>query len=161
MTLAFQMHSTTRLAACARWLRRVVLCLVAGCLGLQGVALSADRALGGTHFHLPVTHSDAKRPDALDGHRYALEIALPTDHQGLQQHEHEAGLSGVVYVADDDSASTLNPHTTLPRSIHDLDVLMRSFGSASDGDAVRPRAGVRQRLFASQISPPLERPPQV
>lgn len=102
----------------------------------------------------------------LDGHRYAPEIFDPasdtgSEHSDLQQHEHEFGMSGVIHVDDDDSASSQNPHSTLIRSVHDLDLLIPLFDLTLDEDSAQGWAVARSSRFDSHVSPPLERPPQV
>ncbi len=151
----------------AAWWRRLALCVVAGCLGVQGVALSAERALGGRHFHVASVHAAARYVSDLDGHRYAPELLNPAsdpvlDHSDLQQHDHDAGMTGgVVHVADDGSASSQNPHATLIRSIHDLDLLIPAFELLPGDEAAMGWAATRSSGFDSHVSPPLERPPQV
>lgn len=151
----------------AAWWRRLALCAIAWCLGVQGMALSAERVLGGRHFHVHVTsvHAAVRHTSDLDGHRYAPEIfdadsASALEHSDLQQHEHDIGLSGVIHVADDGNASSQNPHTTWVRSVHDLDLLIPCFDLAVVDEQGSRWAVACDRGFDSQVSPPLERPPQ-
>ena len=150
----------------AAWWRRLALCVVAACVGVQGVALSAERVLGGRHFHVASVHAVARHVSDLDGHRYAPEVfdlasdpAL--DHADLQQHGHDANLPGVMHVADDGGVSSQNSHATLVRSVHDLDLLIPAFELPPAGEAAGGWAATRSRGFESHVSPPLERPPQV
>ena len=152
--------------ALAAWWRRLALCVVACCVGVQGVALSAERALASRHFHLASAHAAARHVGDLDGHRYAPEIFDPAndpplEHAELQQHDHDVGLPGVIHVADDGSVASQNPHATLIRSAHDLDLLIPSFELLPDDEAAQRWASTRSSRFDSHISPPLERPPQV
>jgi len=140
--------------------------LVACCVGVQGVALSAERVLGGRHVHLTSAHVAARHVSDLDGHRYAPEIfdrsndpAL--EHSDIQQHDHDVGLPGVIHVADDGGASSQNPHAALIRSVHDLDLLIPSFELPLDDESAQGWAASRSSRFDSHVSPPLERPPQV
>lgn len=150
----------------AAWWRRLALCVVAACVGVQGVALSAERVLGGRHFHVASVHAVARHVSDLDGHRYAPEVfdlasdpAL--DHADLQQHGHDANLPGVMHVADDGGVSSQNSHATLVRSVHDLALLIPAFELPPAGEAAGGWAATRSRGFESHVSPPLERPPQV
>lgn len=151
--------------ALARWWRRLVLCAVACCVGVQGMALSAERVLGGRHFHLTTMHTAVRHTGDLDGHRYAPEIfdaASPSaiEHLDLQQHDHEVGLPGVVQVADDGHVLSHNPHATLIRSVHDLHLLVPSLDVPLFVESVPGWSVARARGFDSHVSPPLERPPQ-
>ena len=139
---------------------------MACCVGVQGVALSAERALGGRHFHVASLHAAAKHVSDLDGHRYAPEIFDPAndpalEHAELQQHDHDAGLPGVIHVADDGGAASQNPHATLIRSVHDLDLLIPSSDFLPADEAAQGWAATRESRYHSHVSPPLERPPQV
>lgn len=165
----------------ARWL----LCLVACCLAFQGLTLSVERARGRAHYHLdaprvtaqpPMHAHEFQHPADLDGHRYAPEIALDTldrqpppehpehdhddGHSSVAHHDHDRAAEGIVYVAEDGGASTLNPHPTLARSIHDLDVLVPRFDFAVEADATARWAGGESPPFESHVSGPLERPPR-
>lgn len=151
--------------ALARWWRRLVLCVVACCVGAQGMALSAERVLGGRHFHLAATPAVVRHTGDLDGHRYAPEIfdaASPSaiEHLDLQQHEHDVGLPGVVQVADDGHVSSHNSHATLIRSVHDLDLLIPALALPLATESAPGWAMACSHRFDSHVSPPLERPPQ-
>ena len=150
----------------AAWWRRSALCVVAACVGMQGVALSAERALGGRHFHASPVHAAERHVSDLDGHRYAPEIFNPAsdpalDHSDLQQHDHDASMPGVMHVADEGSASSQSPHATLVRSVHDLALLIPAFEWPPADEAALGWAATRASGFESHVSPPLERPPQV
>ncbi len=164
----------------ARW----VLCLVACCLGFQGWILSVERASGRAHFHQAPLRSAALSPSTplhartvtdLDGHRYAPEISSNADadqspsqrahdHHGdpasIAHHDHDADDAGVVYVAEDDGASTLNPHPTLTRGIHDLAVVMNPFGLPAEAETAADWAKAVPPAFSSHVSGPPERPPR-
>ncbi|MDO9314335.1 MAG: hypothetical protein Q7T97_07295 [Burkholderiaceae bacterium] len=168
-----------------KWLVRWMLCLVACCLALQGLTLSAERARGRAHHHLDAFRVAAPPPSAahaashladLDGHRYAPEIASdvvdgqsPQDpsahdhdsnHSIVAHHDHAPATDGVVYVAEDGGASALNPHPTLARSAHDLDVLMPRFDFAVEANVARRWTDGDPRPVESHVSGPLERPPR-
>lgn len=152
--------------ALAAWCRQLVLCVIACCVGVQGVALSAEQVLGGRHFHLASAHPAVRHVSDLDGHRYVPEIFAPAseaapDHSDLQQHDHTLGLPGVVHMADDSGASSQNPQATLIRSVHDLHLLVPSFDLSPHDEASQGWAVTPSRRFDSHVSPPLERPPQV
>jgi hypothetical protein len=128
--------------------------------------MSAEKVLGGRHFHLASAHLAVRHVSDLDGHRYVPEIFDPASdmavsHADLQQHDHAFALPGVVHIADDSDASTQNPPATLIRSVHDLHLLVPSFGLSPDDEAARGWAAALARRFDSHVSPPLERPPQV
>lgn len=149
----------------AVWWRRLVLCAVACCVSAQGLALSAERALGGRHFHLMATHGEAPYASDLDGHRYAPEILEPSDDQAVehmepQTHDHEVGLPGVIHVADDGEVASPHPHATLVRSVHDLDLLIPLLATAPGEGAVPTDLSPRPGHFQSHIGSPLERPPR-
>jgi len=142
-----------------------VLCIVACCVGVQGVALSAERVLGGRHFHLASAHAATRHVSDLDGHRYTPDIFDPSndlglEHSDLQQHDHEFGTPGVIHVADDGDASSQNSHASLIRNVHDLDLLIPSFDLPTDDGSAQGWAAARSSRFDSHVSPPLERPPQ-
>ncbi len=159
-------RATALRPALAAWWWRLALCVVACCVGVQGVALSAERVLGGRHVHLPSTHALAQHVSDLDGHRYAPEIFVSSndpalEHSDVHQHGHDAGVSGVVHIGDDGGAATPNPHATLIRSVHDLDPLIPSLGIVPDDERAQGWAVTQTNRFDSHISPLLERPPQV
>lgn len=164
----------------ARW----VLCVLACCLAFQGWTLSVERASGRAHVHLDAPGSAAPSPNTasgartladLDGHRYAPEIAsdhdaAPSpihrahdhhgDHSTLAHHDHDAEAVGIVYVAEDDGATTLNPHPALARGVHDLDVVMNTFGVPSGAEMAADWAKAASPAFVSHVGGPLERPPR-
>ncbi len=150
-----------------RWL----LCFVALCLAFQGLTLSVERARGRAHHHLdaarvahapPISEHGSQRHADLDGHRYAPNLAQHGRHRHatVSHHDHDATVDGVVYVADDDGASALNPHPTLARSIHELDVLVRPFDVPLETESAPSWANGDSRPFESHISDPLKRPPR-
>lgn len=135
-------------------------------MGVQGVALSAERILGGRHVHLMSAHAAARHVSDLDGHHYAPEIFDPSsnpvlEHAEVQEHDHDVGMLGVIHVADDGGASSQNPHATLIRSVHDLDLLVPAFEFMPGDEAAQRWTATRSSRFDSHVSPPLERPPQV
>lgn len=151
-----------------RWLRHLVLSFVALCVGAQGVALSAERALGRAHYHqadvVALDRVQQGHRGDLDGHRYAPQIEVsaghPDDHSTVAHHDHDAAAPGVIEVAQDSGASTLNPHSTLVRSIHDIDLLVPLFQSPADDGTAQGWTWARHRPLASHVSHPLERPPR-
>lgn len=155
------------------WLHRLttgcrlcVLWVVACCVGVQGMALSADRVLGSRHLHLAAVQPASQRTTDLDGHRYAPEIFDPSvdttlAHAELQRHDHVPWLAGVIHWLDDDSVSSNHPHATLVRSVHDLDLLMPRLVLPTDDDATSEWAMAASDRFDSHISSPIERPPRV
>lgn len=159
-------HAAGFRPALAAWCRRLALCVVACCVGVQGVALSAERVLGGRHVHLASAHTANPHVSDLDGHRYAPELFdrsnnLVLEHTEVQQHDHDVGLPGVMHVADDGGASSQNPHATLIRNVHDLDLLVPAFELMPGDEATKRWTATRSSRFDSHVSPPLERPPQV
>lgn len=149
----------------AIWGRRVALYIVACCLAVQGMALSAERVLGGRHFHLAAPHAAVRHTGDLDGHRYAPEIvaaasSMAHEHLDLQHHDHDIGLAGVVHLADDGNASSQNPYTTLIRSVHDLHLLIPAVKLPLAAEHAPIWTLDRAGRFDSHVSPPLERPPQ-
>lgn len=113
------------------WLRCVVL-LLAACLVMQGLAVSARRALGPGHYHLrsavkalpaealPHSHPDSALPF---GGRLRAHPA-PDMHGAVDyRHSHAATTPGVVTVAEDGSAPGFAAWTALLRSALDLPAL--------------------------------------
>ena len=166
-----QTPATAWRPALAAWCRRLVLCVVASCVGVQGVALSADRVLGSRHVHVADVQAPAHPVGDLDGHRYAPEIADASDrtardgtvphHQEVQQHDHDVDLPGVIRVADDGGTSSQKSPASLVRSVHDLDPLIPTLDLPPTGQAASTRSTPPPRGHDSHVSPPLERPPQV
>jgi hypothetical protein len=111
-------------------------------------------------------HAPARHVSDLDGHHYAPEIYDPAndvavEHGDVQQHDHDVGMPGVIHVDDDGGASSQNPHATLIRSVHDLDLLIPAIDLPPGDEAGQRWAVTRPGRFDSHVSPPLERPPQV
>ena len=152
--------------ALAAWCRRLVLCVLASCVGVQGLALSADRVLGSRHFHVTAMQAPAPVVSDLDGHRYAPEIndafnRTASDHSGVQQHDHDVAMPGVIRVAEDTDTSPQQPHAKLIRSVHDLDPLIPRLDFPPPRQLTSIRSATALHGHASHVSSPLERPPQV
>ena len=145
--------------------------MVASCVGVQGVALSADRVLGSRHVHVADVHAPARFVGDLDGHRYAPEIADAADlnafdhttfhHPELQQHDHDVDLPGVIRVADDAGTLLQKQPASLIRSVHDLDPLIPTLELPPTGQIASARSAGLRSGHDSHVNPPLERPPQV
>lgn len=168
---------------------RCALCVLAFCLGLQGVALSAQRALGQAHYHLSAArsmnqamtgHENGNAAHDEQGHRHsgrgidepahgpdvghdpeaAPERGQVHSHAGLAHHDHAAAVDDVVYVADDDHASSPGTVATATRSVHDLDGMMPRLESLADSGSLDHRPDTGPSQFRSHVTHPLERPPR-
>lgn len=146
-----------------RRLQQWLLAFIALCVMAQSVALSAERTVGRAHFHRsPLAAIDHVNPShaGLDGHRYVPQMQQDVGHSTVEHHQHDGSVPGVVDVAQDHGASSLNPHATLTRSIHDLDVLVPSLELAADSGTFLGWATAPPRPFGSHVDGPLERPPR-
>lgn len=146
---------------------RLGMLLLVCCVGLQGIAVSAQRAGGRLHHHIPV----AQHAGHGDGHGASHQHAHDFDHQDddhdhdhghdhpdLADHGHELGDRSVVHVVDGDQ-DTSPSQPAPPLRAHDLDGLLIRV-------AVVPDPGGRDRwpreaalVIRSFVSSPLERPP--
>jgi hypothetical protein len=157
----------------ARACRICTLVALALCVGLQGMALSADRALGQPHYHqhinsLVVRAHDMhealrQRNESLNEHAAANNGAPhehPHSHRHLSRHAHDPGDSSAVYADTGDHASSGSSPGSLPRSVHDLDGLIRipELRTATGVDVQWPPDNAP--LFRSNITAPPLPPPR-
>jgi len=176
MQRVFDAHIPSTSAWQERLVRACRICtilVVALCVGLQGLALSADRALGQPHYHHHVKslvvrahemhEALRQRNESLNQHADANEGALhehPHSHRQLSRHKHDPGDSSVVYADTGDHASSGSSPGSLPRSVHDLDGLIRipELRTANGLEEQWPPDGAP--LFRSNITAPPLPPPR-
>jgi hypothetical protein len=167
---------------------RLVMCLLALCVGLQGMALSSMRALGRSHYHLAPSTSapDWGRmqrapamqavldwvktlqppvPNALFVHqRASADTALDPGHQHAHatraHHAHDAHDRSAVWVADDDGSALQNQATLPSRALHDLDALPAHPVLAAQATRPEAWAALDAVHVQSHITAPLKRPPK-
>ena len=163
---------------------RYVLCMLAFCIGLQGLALSAQRAGGRAHHHLGADLAEGLAsigkavagPAALFVHSYdvareklrdhdhpidpAQQVSKGHGHAGPALHEHDAGDATVVYAEDDPGTAAPAQVPAPKRAVLDLDGLTRKPDAAPDPGRADRWLAVAAPVFRSHITPPLERPPQ-
>ena len=163
---------------------RYLLCLIAFCIGLQGMALSAQRAAGRAHHHLGAelaaglasigkavagpkslfVHSYDVAREQLRDHDHPTDSAQPASkahgHAGLAHHEHDAGDATVVYIEEDHGIAAPAQVPAPTRGGHDLDGLMRAPDAARDNGTLDLWLAAAAPMIRSHVTPPLERPPQ-
>lgn len=154
---------------------RCILCLLAACVGLQGLSISAQRIHGQEHYHVgasvsghahheaPHAHGDDDGPDD-DGHDdhdlHHAAAGHAHGHDYPAHHDHAAGEEGVVYVAHGDTSPSPGHLPAVTRTGADLD------GVIAYVHPVAERAGGRRwpptgaSVFRSQSHLPPERPPR-
>ncbi len=169
---------------------RCILFMLALCVGLQGLAVAAQRAGGPAHVHRgaggvvdQTAGAYAAIPEAA-GHDGGNARHLPPHTQGAEggafaghdhdhnhdhdhhdhavpaHHAHAAGDVGVVYLGDDDRASLTGHLPSLARGANDLDALM-----ALPALAPEPARSARwprsaTATFRSHVGDPAEPPPR-
>ena len=163
---------------------RYVLCMLAFCVGLQGLALSAQRAVGRSHHHLGAeraaglasigkavagpaslfVHSYDVAQEKVRDHDHPPDRAQPASkahgHAGLDHHEHDAGDATVVYAEEDHGIASPAQVPAPTRGVHDLDGLMPRPDAPRDTGVPDCWLAVSVPVIRSHITPPLERPPQ-
>jgi hypothetical protein len=169
---------------------RVLMCLLALCVGLQGLALSSMRALGRSHYHLApsatiwvgaaayappswnlLDWAKTQQPpvsNAVFVHQGARAIALAdavdASHQHAHatraHHAHDAHDKSAVWVAEDDGTSAQKQAEAPSRALHDLDALPVQVVPASN--TPRPEGWAHLLVVAtpSHVTAPLKRPPK-
>ncbi len=120
----------------ARDLLRFLVVLLAACLMMQALAVSARRAMGPGHYHLRPAPMPAVLAGPLDEalpHQHD-DTSLPFDgrlrshpdpafHSDVEYHRHAAATSGVVTVAEDGAAPGIAAWAAMLRSALDLPAL--------------------------------------
>ena len=163
---------------------RYVLCMLAFCIGLQGLALSAQRAGGRAHHHLGADLAEGLAsigkavagPASLFVHSYdvareklrdhdhpidpAQQVSKGHGHAGPALHEHDAADATVVYAEDDPGIASPAQVPAPTRGMHDLDGLMSRPDAPRDTGVPDRWLAVAAPVIRSHITPPLERPPQ-
>ena len=150
-------------------------CVLALCLSMQAVALSAQRVLGHVHHHRSAGQAASPEPSRrevaatrmLFVHAYELtkrEVRAQAGpghhHAGLARHEHETGDTTAVYV-DEDHGLPATTHGLAPaRTLHDLDGLVPGLALPPAARAPYRWLAMAPALIRSHVTPPLERPPQ-
>lgn len=163
---------------------RYMLCLIAFCIGLQGIALSAQRAAGRALHHLGAelaaglasigkaagvpaslfVHSYDLARKTLRDHDHPPDRAQPASkahgHARLAQHEHDAGDATVVYAEEDHGTASPVQVPAPTRGVHDLDGLTPRPETARDTGVPDRWWAFAAPIIRSHITPALERPPQ-
>jgi hypothetical protein len=166
---------------------RLVMCLLALCVGLQGMALSSMRVMGRSHYHLvpsstptlePMQTTAAAQtvldwlktlqpqaPHAVFVHQRTVTDAGPDQahqhaHATRAHHAHDANDSSAVWVADDDGSALQNPATVPSRALHDLDALPAHPALAAQTTRPEAWAALDAVHVQSHITAPLKRPPK-
>ncbi len=171
-------HPTRTAAAADRCLLRTMTCMLALCLGMQAVALSAQRVLGRVHFHRSAAQAVSPEPmrtpspahlslPALFVHSYEVPrrqlrqpVAPAHPHAGLERHEHEAGDTNVVFIDEDHGLPAPTQGPAPARGLHDLDGLMPQQTPSLAAHAPARWLALAPPLARSQLTLPLERPPR-
>ena len=149
---------------------RSVLLLLAACLLLQGLAVSARRALGPGHFHLRTpaalsalqAEAAPRRYDSASlpfGGRLRSHPA-PAYHSEVEHHSHGAGLIGVVTLGDDGPASPALAWGALARNALDLPALLSPARLPAPRTKRNSWPDADNAEFDSRSTPPPLRPPR-
>lgn len=176
-------------AGIAAWVH-AVLCMLAVCVGLQAVTVSANRAAGRAHRHAAqvevtvlVANNHAGKheaePDPFEAHRSFLfrhrssgpkqdrhdqEVGpsqrLDHHHSGLAHHDHDEADASVVYVTQHDGFSSASASSALSPVVLDLDGLLPPAMLLPLQREPDRWPPLVTTASASHVTLPLERPPQ-
>jgi hypothetical protein len=160
-------------------MRRLLLGCLVLCVLLQGLALSAELALGRAHHHIDVPRmvaaahalhdaqlrlqrrvSSLREVDTQANHDETQPGHHHHHHLELARHRHAPDDASVVYAQQDTSALSGGDLNALPRSVHDLDglffwlPLLHAAAAAGSWPVGAPHG------FRSHVTLPLERPPR-